>query len=208
LGNSPVVNTRRVDTRLSTVDGNTMLIGGLIREQRDGSNAGIPYLKDIPILGGLFRTSGASKSTRTELVLLITPYVMEDDYDSRAMTEAFRGQFTWGHDVPLSVKPLPEPIAPTVNGTAPTVESAEPHSQPYKIPAAPLGVVGQPQSDVRAGSRGVVLADPADGAAAPAGASVLPASATKLASPSGPGKPVMDDKLRQELLDTIRGSKK
>jgi general secretion pathway protein D len=104
LGNSPVVNTRRIDTRLSVIDGNTMLIGGLISEQRDGSNAGIPFLKDIPLAGGLFRTSANDKTTRTELVLLITPHVIEDDFDSRAITDAFKSQFSWGKDVPLSVK--------------------------------------------------------------------------------------------------------
>jgi general secretion pathway protein D len=165
-------------------------------------------LKDIPLVGGLFRTSGASKSTRTELVLLITPYVMEDDFDSRALTEAFRGQFTWGRDVPLSAKQISEPNAHPTNEAAAPAGATEPHSQPYKIPVAPLEVGPQPQSGARAGSRGVVLVDPVSAAAATPSAPALSADTTKPVSPFSQSKPVMDDKLRQELLDAVRGGKK
>ncbi len=202
LGNSPVVNTRRVDTRLSTADGNTMLIGGLIREQRDGSNAGIPYLKDIPVLGGLFRTSGASKSARTELVLLITPYVMEDDFDSRALTEAFRGQFAWGGNLPISTKEISKPAPSATTDSSVSTGSTEPVGVLYKVPVAPLEATKSQAGGRSVISRGVI--DEQTNATPPLPTASAPADKSKPTAPQGQGKPVTDEKLRQELLDALR----
>ncbi len=205
LGNSPVVNTRRVDTRLSTLDGNTMLIGGLIREQRDGSNAGIPYLKDIPLVGGLFRTSGGSKSTRTELVLLITPHVIEDDFDSRALTDAFRGQFAWGGDLSVSSKNAAK-IATVLPEAAAVPRSVDPVSKFYNVPAA-IAETGMTKAPVSSVSKGVVISDKSVTPAGPSSVQVAP-TAVKSDATVGQGKPVTDEKLRQELMDAIRGTKK
>lgn len=118
LGNSPVVTTRRIQTRLSAQDGNTMLLGGLIREQRDGGNAGVPFFKDIPVAGSLFRTSANDNFERTELVVLLTPYVIEDDFDSRAVTNAFRSQFGWAKGGGLGVM-APEKVGSGSPGVSP-----------------------------------------------------------------------------------------
>lgn len=211
LGNSPVVNTRRVETRLSTSDGNTMLIGGLISEQREGANAGIPYLKDIPLVGGLFRTSGSSKSSRTEMVLLITPYVMEDDFDSRAMTEAFRGQFAWGKDLSVSVKELPKVDVPVGAEPGIVVTSSPALSESYKVPAFKEDRSAAAPA-TRFKSREAASNDAATGTVAqPAGTASevkppLPPTANTQAN--GGRKELLDEKLKQELLETIRGTKK
>lgn len=204
-GNTPLINTRRVDTKLSTVDGNTMLIGGLISEQREGANAGIPYLKDIPLVGALFRTSGNSKSTRTEMVLLITPHVIEDDFDSRAMTEAFRGQFAWGRDLPVATKEAAKQRDSQASETRDVVP-AEPTSELYKVPPVKEADAKLNPAD-RPANRGMRLLDtPATNAGQPAASdSVRPVN--NEATP-GPGKPVTDEKLRQELLDAVRGGQK
>lgn len=220
VGNSPVITTRKVDTRLSVVDGNTMLIGGLITEQRDGSNAGVPYLKDVPLAGALFRTKGGETMTRTELVLLITPHIIEDDFDSRAMTEAFRSQFSWGKEIPLSVKEqakvtsvAPLAATPAVSpGGAGKAESEGP--KPYVLPRAPVEAPmaptqpraqdlpaslpltsGTPGASVAPGATPAVIAPAKGGASTPK--TTVPA----------PGKQVTDEKLRQELLDAIRSAK-
>lgn len=100
IGNSPIISTRRVDTRMSLTDGNTTLLGGLIEDTRSSGDAGLPYLKDIPIAGALFRTSASSNTRRKELVVLLTPYIMNDEFESRAVTEAFRNQFAWSASLP------------------------------------------------------------------------------------------------------------
>lgn len=204
-GNTPLINTRRVDTKLSTVDGNTMLIGGLISEQREGANAGIPYLKDIPLVGGLFRTSGSSKSTRTEMVLLITPHVIEDDFDSRAMTEAFRGQFGWGQDLPVATKDISWRQDPA-SADPQSAAAAESVSEPYKIPLS-QDADTKPKSQIKPGNRGTVVVDTPIGAAGQTPVTEK-SSTTKTDNSAGQGKPVTDEKLRQELLDAIRGVKK
>ena len=67
----------------------TVLLGGLMSSNKSEGNAGIPLLKDIPGLGQFFRTN-TGRSDRTELIVLITPYIIEDDNDAQAITEAFR----------------------------------------------------------------------------------------------------------------------
>ncbi len=70
----PTVNTRNADTTVLLRDGETIAIGGLIREQEDKSTTGIPFLMSIPILGYLFKTVSNRKS-RTELIVFLTPKI-------------------------------------------------------------------------------------------------------------------------------------
>jgi len=216
VGGSPKFNTRRVDTRLSTVDGNTMLIGGLISEQRDGANAGIPYLKDIPILGGLFRSSASTSTTRTELVLLITPYVMEDDFDSRAITDAFRGQFSWSAGVPISTKATVEPNANTGDAGDAKSGAAKEVSPSYVVPPAPVEApapvaarprmrdMGPPGESPKAAPDAAVSTGTTKAVPTP----TKPGATTPSLGGSTPGKPVTDEALKQELMDAIRGVKR
>ena len=96
---TPPVLSRKIDTKVSVADGNTIVLGGLIQEDTSEGNAGIPFLKDIPYLGALFRTSMAKAVDRTELIVLLTPYVVEDDFDANAITDTFRNQFSWAQEI-------------------------------------------------------------------------------------------------------------
>jgi general secretion pathway protein D len=89
VSTSPTFSTRKVQTKLSLKNGATVLLGGLMSSNKSDGNAGIPLLKDIPVVGQLFRND-TGKSDRTELIVLITPYIIEDDSDAQAVTEAFR----------------------------------------------------------------------------------------------------------------------
>jgi general secretion pathway protein D len=77
---APIISTREVRTRLLVRDGQTAVIGGLVDQQRETTNSGVPFLKDIPILGWLFRSTQVRNGT-TELFLFITPHVVADDWD-------------------------------------------------------------------------------------------------------------------------------
>lgn len=57
--------------------GETIVLGGLIRENKTDSKQGVPILGDMPIVGKLFSTEGET-STRTELLVLITPTAIKD----------------------------------------------------------------------------------------------------------------------------------
>jgi len=86
---SPQILNRKVNTSLSLKDGGSVLLGGLMSTNRSQSNRGIPILKDVPLLGALFRADNQSYN-RTELVVLITPYIISDEREAEAITQAFR----------------------------------------------------------------------------------------------------------------------
>ena len=72
-------------------DGQKVGLAGLIRDTVNDDNSGIPWLKDIPLLGALASTQNNTR-TRTELLVLITPHVIHDQRDARALTEDLRDQ--------------------------------------------------------------------------------------------------------------------
>jgi general secretion pathway protein D len=88
---SPLILTRSISTTLSLNDAETALLGGLISENISRSENGIPWLMDIPILGSLFKTSTSGRN-RTELIILLTPYIIESAETATALRDAFREQ--------------------------------------------------------------------------------------------------------------------
>jgi|HubBroStandDraft_1064217.scaffolds.fasta_scaffold00150_30 general secretion pathway protein D len=103
---APVFNDRKVQTQVVVQDGQTVGIAGLIQDQSDEQNAGIPFLKDIPILGSAFGTQNNSRS-RTELLVMITPHVVQDQRDAMKLTEDLRENLPHAGLVPQQLKDLP-----------------------------------------------------------------------------------------------------
>ena len=89
--NSPTFDQRLIRTRVAVQDSQTVGMAGLIRDADTQGNAGIPVLKDIPVLGSLV-SSQTSNRVRTELLVLITPHVVKDQRDARALTEDLRNK--------------------------------------------------------------------------------------------------------------------
>lgn len=88
---APVISTREASTRAVMRDGQTVVIGGLIGDSRDDTDAGVPILKDIPLLGWLFKRQSAT-TNRTELAIFVTPYVVRTDADADEARERHRRQ--------------------------------------------------------------------------------------------------------------------
>lgn len=88
---SPIILTRSFSTTLSIDDGETVLLAGLISENRSQGENGVPYLKDIPLLGNLFKTQSKSIQ-KTELIVLLTPYIIDNRDTSRIVRDAYRSQ--------------------------------------------------------------------------------------------------------------------
>ncbi len=88
---SPIILTRGIETTLSIDDGETVLLAGLISENFSVGDTGVPYLKDVPLLGNLFKSQSRSR-TKTELIVLLTPYIIDSRDTSRAVRDAFRSQ--------------------------------------------------------------------------------------------------------------------
>ncbi|MFM7461987.1 MAG: type II secretion system protein GspD, partial [Burkholderiales bacterium] len=95
---SPTINKSSLDTKLTLKHGSTYVLGGLISNNIDKTRSGVPFLKDIPILGQAFsKTTDSTK--RNELVILITPYIISDDGEARIVTDAFRKQLgAWAQE--------------------------------------------------------------------------------------------------------------
>lgn len=81
----PVVTKRELQANIAVENRSTIILGGLVSNADRNSRAKVPFLGDIPILGRLFRSD--TKSTqRTELIVLITPYVLQTPQEARAET--------------------------------------------------------------------------------------------------------------------------
>ncbi len=88
---SPTFTERNVTSRVVVQDGDTVGLAGLIQDSISRGNSGIPWLKDIPVLGFLAGTQDNVR-TRTELLVLITPHVVHDARQALGLTEDLREQ--------------------------------------------------------------------------------------------------------------------
>jgi len=96
--NSPTITERKITSVVAVQDGETVALGGLISNSVTSSNNGIPYLDRIPLLGDLFSTKN-NTGTRTELLVLITPHVVQSVDEMQAVTDELKSELK---AVPLS----------------------------------------------------------------------------------------------------------
>ncbi len=87
----PIIGTEQLVTSVTIPDRNTIVLGGLISEEKNLNKSGIPLLGQIPGLGKLFRTDNNSV-TRKELIVFIQPQVVNDNEDVRntSLSEDYR----------------------------------------------------------------------------------------------------------------------
>jgi general secretion pathway protein D len=88
---SPTINQRQINSTVAIASGETVALGGLIQDERERSRSGIPLLSDIPVVGALFRTD-SNTMRRTELLVLITPSVVDNPARARAVTQELRSR--------------------------------------------------------------------------------------------------------------------
>jgi len=107
-----VISTREAETSAIVRNGQTIIIGGLIDQSDEVLESGVPFLKDIPLLGYFFKTRSTQR-VRTELAIFVTPYVVLTDEDAAALTERARGRLDGLEGieplVPDSIPPRREP---------------------------------------------------------------------------------------------------
>jgi type II secretion system protein D len=109
----PVVATQTLNTSVTVPNRSTIVLGGLISNQEDRSETGIPFLKDIPGLGYLFCTT-TKTLTKKELIIMIQPFIVNStdslrdvNYIERANTDFREGLFD--QPVPIKRATLPGP---------------------------------------------------------------------------------------------------
>ncbi len=94
--NSPTISERKISTIVAVPDGQTVALGGLIQSDEEKANSGVPGLDRIPVLGVLFSNRDTTL-TRTELLVLITPHVVQTPGSLQAVTDTLRSELS---DVP------------------------------------------------------------------------------------------------------------
>lgn len=96
---SPIISNRQIQTELTLQDGQSAILGGLIENRYTRGTTGVPVVKDLPLVGNLFKTETLN-SRRTMLLVMITPYVLSNRDDREisvnrltdVMNEAFENQ--------------------------------------------------------------------------------------------------------------------
>ncbi len=88
---SPTISQRKIQSTIAVQSGDTVALGGLIRDDQQDQVSGIPLLSDIPILGNLFKTTSNVRE-RVELLVLITPRVVRNRGDAQKVTDELRNR--------------------------------------------------------------------------------------------------------------------
>ena len=86
--NAPTIQQRKITSTVAVQSGETIVLGGLIRDSSTEGESGIPYLRNIPGIGKLFSQTNDS-TRRTELIVLITPRAVGNDADAREVTREY-----------------------------------------------------------------------------------------------------------------------
>ncbi|MGV3580245.1 secretin N-terminal domain-containing protein [Brevundimonas sp.] len=148
---SPTILNRSLTTQIAIRDGQTGVLGGLIGNTYNKTNSGVPFLKDIPLIGSAFQNNTVS-GDRTELLILITPHVIRGDEDmadfvdtySRDMNAAFRTGRGWSYTL------TPFSFGSRVRGIGFDLPSATGVRPPRVEPPADEAVEPEPATDPEA----------------------------------------------------------
>jgi general secretion pathway protein D len=107
---------RQIGSKVAIRSGETLVLGGLIRDNTTTGSTGVPLLHEIPFFGALFGTKNTS-GQRTELLVIITPRVVRSDQDARDVSaemrermKSFSGHAPFGAVAPGARTPTQGPI--------------------------------------------------------------------------------------------------
>jgi general secretion pathway protein D len=84
--NAPIVNQRQAETTVSVKDGETIVLGGIMRTEVRANTKKLPILGDIPLLGNLFKST-SRQDVKTELLVFLRPVVVRDEAEARTLQE-------------------------------------------------------------------------------------------------------------------------
>lgn len=96
---APTIQKRRISSVVAVQAGETVGLGGLIRDSSSAGNSGVPVLSRMPVVGPLFGTR-TMDGRRTELLVLLTPHVIQTPLQARQLTNELRSRM-------LGMQPLP-----------------------------------------------------------------------------------------------------
>ena len=120
----PYVTTSEAETSVLVKDGTTVIIGGLMKDTLVNHKEKVPFLGDMPLIGKLFSSNGKTKE-KTELVILLTPHIIDGDKTSK---EAKKYMADWdkkAEDVKIEEPKEPEIKLPEIIGEKEHKKKAE-----------------------------------------------------------------------------------
>jgi general secretion pathway protein D len=88
---TPTISERKVKSSISIANGQTVLLAGLIQDQKNENKSGIPLLDELQGIGNAFATQDNTKS-RTELIIFIRPQIIRDSMDAHSVAEEMRSK--------------------------------------------------------------------------------------------------------------------
>jgi general secretion pathway protein D len=137
---NPDIATRSAKTSVVVASGESITLGGLIRETKQYGSSGIPLLSKIPVIGAAFGTQTFTRR-RTELVLVITPKIISDAAQARQVTQELRERMPslkgLLQDLNMPMTPLVVPSAPSLVPAPMEPMRAAPVSTPPPVIVAP-----------------------------------------------------------------------
>ncbi|WP_147492596.1 type II and III secretion system protein family protein, partial [Burkholderia pseudomallei] len=162
----PLITTRRASTTVQMGDGETFAIGGLIKDNAQGTLKALPGIGELPVLGALFRSTSFQQD-RTELVFIITPHLVQplETADVPLPTDSFtkpneadvyatgnmegRGGLRQHGAAPAAAPANAAPGAAAPTGAAPATAVPAPAAPAPAAPAAPAAAAA-PAKDAAA----------------------------------------------------------
>lgn len=90
--NSPTIRQRKINSSVAVQSGNEIVLGGIISRKRDKSKEGVPLLMHIPILGSAFTSLSTNDKSRTELLIIIRPTVINSRQDLQILTQEIKAR--------------------------------------------------------------------------------------------------------------------
>lgn len=203
----PLITTRRASTTVQMGDGETFAIGGLIKDNAQGTLKALPGIGELPVLGALFRSTSFQQD-RTELVFIITPHLVQplETADVPLPTDSFtkpneadvyatgnmegRGGLRQHGAAPAAAPANAAPGAAAPTGAAPAAAVPAPAAPAPTAPAAPAAAAA-PAKDAAASpapakQAPIAAQAPAPQPAKPAASAPAPANARPPATVQAP----------------------
>ncbi|MDB5303358.1 MAG: gspD 1 [Phycisphaerales bacterium] len=144
--NAPVIAKRAAQSRVGIMNGQTIVIGGLMEDRKTSTVSKVPILGDIPWIGELFKRTQASKS-KTELLIFLTPHVAQQPGALKPMSDdEMRGTKLTPHAVEPGT--FDEQMRGMRRGASPQTQPADPSAAPPEAPIRPA-LLPQTQPEAR-----------------------------------------------------------
>lgn len=94
VGDSPIITIRKINTSVIVAHGQTIALGGLMKEHKGVIERKVPLLGDIPLIGHLFKNT-ENTSEKTELLILVTPTILTKTDDATKITDELKKEIKW-----------------------------------------------------------------------------------------------------------------